>query len=90
MENLRRLKSKIDEENYPYFTDEYLQGRISDLKDFENEVDTLAKELCIVKSGIEGIKLGDIEIPSPKQHFLTLASRYRKSLTGTVERADER
>ena len=51
--------------------------------------DTLAKELCIIKAGIEEIKLGDIIIPSPRDYFLMLASGYRRNYTGVVVRADE-
>lgn len=83
---LSKLKMLIDEANYPYFEDEYLQIRIDEGKDLHS----LAYELCLVKSGIEEIKLGDITIPSPRKHFLMLAQRYRKNQTGMVVRADER
>ncbi len=88
MTELERLKQLIDEANYPYFDDLYLQSRI------EEEGETLdlrqlARELCLIKAGIEEIKLGDITIPSPRRHFLMLAQRYRSNLTGVVVRADE-
>lgn len=87
MDNLEKLKSIIDEENYPYFTDEYLQERIDELG-ADSDLKPLARELCLAKSGIEEMKLGDITIPSPKNHFLMLASKYRLNMTGTVVRAD--
>lgn len=82
---LEKLKQLIDEYNYPYFEDTYLLERL----DESSNIKTLARELCIMKSGIQEIKLGDITIPSPKNHFLMLASKYRTNLTGVVTRADE-
>jgi hypothetical protein len=88
MSDLERLKSLIDEDNYPYFDDIYLQSRIDGLTDAPLE--SLARELCLVKTGIEEMKLGDVVIPSPKSHFLSLARSYRSNKTGTVIRVDER
>lgn len=88
MTELERLKQLIDEANYPYFDDLYLQSRIEEAGE-TLDLHTLARELCIVKAGIEEIKLGDVTIPSPRRHFLTLAQRYRSNLTGVVVRADE-
>lgn len=85
MKKLEKLKQMIDEEGYPYFEDAYLSTRLED-----TPIRDLARELSLIKSGIEGIKIGDIDIPSPKNHFLMLASQYRTSQTGTVGRADER
>lgn len=82
---LEKLKQLIDEYNYPYFEDTYLLERL----DESSNIKSLARELCIMKSGIQEIKLGDITIPSPKNHFLMLASKYRTNLTGVVTRADE-
>lgn len=90
MTDLIKLKNLIDEENYPYFTDEYLQSRLDSIEVEGVTFESLAKELCLTKSNIEEIKLGDIIIPSPRKHFLMLASQYRNSHTGTVVRADER
>lgn len=85
-DKLEELKTMIDEDTYPYFEDEYLLSRLEG----NTSIKSLARELCIVKSGIEGIKLGDVDIPSPKTYFLTLASQYRSSQTGMVVRADGR
>ena len=90
MTDLKRLKQMIDEENYPYFTDEYLQNRLNEIGvEYGRTLNGLARELCIVKAGIEEIKLGDVIIPSPKDYFLMLASGYRTNQTGVVVRADE-
>lgn len=90
MTDLERLKIMIDEENYPYFSDEYLQARIDEIgTEYGRTLKSLARELCIVKAGIEEIKLGDIMIPSPRDYFLMLASGYRTNQTGVVVRADE-
>lgn len=85
MTDLEKLKSLIDESNYPYFEDAELQARIEEMTD----IYALARELCIVKAGIEEMKLGDVIIPSPKNHFLMLAKKYRSNQTGVVVRADE-
>lgn len=90
MTDLDKLKDMIDEENYPYFTDVYLQSRLDSIGDEGQSFESLIRELCLTKSNIEEIKLGDIIIPSPRKHFLMLASQYRKSNTGTVVRVDGR
>ncbi len=79
----------IDEENYPYFDDAYLEARIAEIgAEYGTTLESLARELCLTKAGIEEIKLGDITIPSPRKHFLQLAQRYRTNMGGTVVRAD--
>jgi len=89
MTNLEKLRKMIDEDNYPYFEDDYLWERIDEIGTEKGiTLESIAKELCIQKSGIEEIKLGDITIPSPKKHFTMLASRYRSNHTGSVVRAD--
>ncbi|MCQ4921556.1 hypothetical protein NE686_00540 [Tissierella carlieri] len=89
MNNLEKLRGLIDEENYPYFTDAYLQSRMDEIGTRKGiTLESIAKELCLIKAGIEEMKLGDITIPSPRNHFLRLASSFRKSYTGTVVRAD--
>lgn len=79
----------IDEENYPYFDDEYLQSRIDEIGADGVTLESIAKDLCLIKSSIEELKLGDVTIPSPRKHFLMLANQFRKNLTGTMVRADE-
>ena len=91
MTDLEKLKQMIDEENYPYFDDGYLQARIDQLRvEYGITLESIARDLCLIKAGIEEIKLGDITIPSPKNHFLMLASGYRTSQTGVVVRVDGR
>lgn len=87
--NLIDLRDKLEEDEYPYFTDQYLASRLEEVGD-EDSYRALIRELLLKKSNIPGIKLGDVEIPSPKNHFLTLAFQYRKNMTGTVVRADGR
>ena len=90
MTDLEKLKQMIDEENYPYFDDEYLLARLEQIEKEEGiTLESIARDLCLIKAGIEEIKLGDITIPSPRKHFLMLASKYRANQTGTVVRADE-
>lgn len=91
MSKLEKLKEMIDEENYPYFDDEYLQARIDQIGQVEGiTLESIARDLCLIKAGIEEIKLGDITIPSPRNHFLMLASGYRTNQTGVVVRVDGR
>lgn len=88
---LNQLKQMIDEENYPYFTDEYLQSRIDQIGvEYGITLESIARDLCLIKAGIEEIKLGDITIPSPRNHFLMLASGFRENHTGVVVRIDGR
>lgn len=90
MTELEKLKGLIDEENYPYFDDGYLQARIDQIDQVEGiTLESIARDLCLIKAGIEEIKLGDITIPSPRNHFLMLASKYRSNMTGVTVRADE-
>ena len=85
MADIDKLKNLIDEENYPYFSDADLQARIDEQPDLY----ALARELCLIKAGIEELRLGDVTIPSPRNHFLMLAAKYRPNCTGVVTRADE-
>lgn len=90
MERLEELKSLIDEEEYPFFEDEYLLARLNQMETEEATLKSIARSLCLIKSGIEEIKLGDITIPSPRNHFLLLASEYRENKSRALVRADER
>lgn len=91
MTDLEKLKAMIDEENYPYFTDVYLQSRIDQIGvEHGITLESIARDLCLIKAGIEEMKLGDITIPSPRKHFLMLSSGLRNNMTGTVVRADAR
>lgn len=87
MSDLQRLRSLIDEDNYPYFSDAELQDRIDEAGE-DPDLLAIARDLCLTKAGIEEIKLGDVTIPSPRRHFLTLAAKYRCNQGGTVVRAD--
>jgi hypothetical protein len=85
MAELEKLKRLIDEENYPYFSDSELNKRIEE----EPDLYVLARELCLIKSGIEEMKLGDVSIPTPREYFLMLARKYRKNQNKVMVRADE-
>ena len=91
MDKLEKLKEMIDEYNYPYFDDWYLQARIDQIGvEYGITLESIARDLCLIKAGIEEIKLGDITIPSPRNHFLMLAAGYRTNHTGVVVRVDGR
>lgn len=90
MTDLEKLKQMIDEENYPYFDDGYLLTRLEQIDKEEGiTLESIARDLCLIKAGIEEIKLGDITIPSPRKYFLMLANKYRANMTGVTVRADE-
>lgn len=86
MTPLEQLKILIDEQNYPYFEDAFLEARI----EMGGEITAIARELCIQKAGIPELKLGDVIIPSPRQYFLDKATKLRTNLSGTVVRVDGR
>lgn len=90
MITIEDIKAKIDEKNYPYFDDAYLTGLVIDINAGSLDQNSTIRELCLIKAGIEEIKLGDVTIPSPRNHFLILANRYRSNYTGMVERSDGR
>lgn len=73
--DLDELKILLNEEDYPYFTDTYLESRIED----STSDRSLVRELLITKSTLPAIKLGDVEISSPKDYFLMRAMEYRGS-----------
>ncbi len=87
---LEKLKIMIDEENYPYFEEWYLLDQLAEIDPHNKiELNNLVKELCLKKAGIPELKIGDVTIPSPKDHFLNLAQRYHINQTRVVTRADE-
>ncbi len=90
-DRLNQLIDMIDEDNYPYFDYYYLLKRIEQIDRNEGiTLESIARDLCLIKAGIEEIKLGDVVIPSPRNHFLMLASGFRTNQTGVVVRVDGR
>lgn len=73
IKKLNLLKKLIHEGSYPFFTDSYLIEQIETGEDLIN----IAIRLCLEKSGIEEMKLGDVTIKSPRQHFLNVISELR-------------
>ena len=95
MEDFILLKELIDEDNYPYFTDTYLQQMVNKIGIERGvTIESIAYDLIMMKSGIPEIKLGDVTIPSPRDHFLMLArnlrgSNRRAGSSRNMVRADE-
>lgn len=89
MISLKTLKDKIDEENFPYFSDDQLNERIAELNTGKLTQNELIIQLLSIKSNIPEIKLGDVIIPSPRAHFEALIRRYRGNVSRKVGRADE-
>lgn len=88
---IRELRLLIDENNYPYFDESYLNEIVNAINDGTEDKATILRELCMIKAGIEEIRLGDVVIPSPRNHFLILANKYRSNGTGVnVGRLDGR
>lgn len=88
---IERLKILIDEANYPYFDEEYLIELVNQINQGDADLQSSLRELCMIKAGIEEIRLGDVVIPSPRNHFLILANKYRSNGTGVnVGRLDGR
>ena len=73
-EKLGILKNLIDEQTYPTYTDDELINLIEG----EDDILLLAKTLLIKKAAIPDIKLGDIEIKSPRAHYTMLLSQLRR------------
>lgn len=77
MTDLDILKDMIDEAGYPTYEDEYLLSLIS--AENANILD-IAKTLLIKKAAIPDIKLGDVEIKSPRAHYMLLLSQLRRKV----------
>lgn len=75
-EKLILLKELIDEQNYPMFEDQYLRFALES----EPDVLALARSLLIKKSSLPDIKLGDVTIKNPKDHFILLISQLRRKM----------
>jgi hypothetical protein len=80
----------IDEANYPFFEDDDLETELEKIGTVAGvTLQSIARDLCFIKAGIQEVRLGDITIPSPREYFLRLARKYRTNQTGRVARADE-
>ncbi len=89
MADLADLKLMIDEANYPYFEDDALEAEIDKIGTVAGvTLQSIARDLCFIKAGIQKVRLGDISIPAPREHFLMLSRKYRTNQTGRVARAD--
>jgi hypothetical protein len=87
--DLADLKLMIDEANYPYFEDDALEAEIDKIGTVAGvTLQSIARDLCFIKAGIQEVRLGDIVIPSPREYFLRLSRKYRTNQTGRVARAD--
>lgn len=73
-EKLQTLKTLIDEWGHPTFTDTYLASLIQQ----DGDILALARTLLMKKASIPDIKLGDVTIKSPKEHYIMLMSQLRR------------
>lgn len=82
---LKILKANIREDDYPFFTDEELERIYAecngDLKD-------ATYRALIIKAESDKLQLSDMTLESSRKYWLSLASLYRKSRTGTLKRGD--
>ncbi len=74
-EKLKLLKKLLNERDYPFFEDGFLLSLVSQ----NDDVLGIAVRLCYEKAAIPDMKLGDITIKSPKDYFMSLASRLKNS-----------
>lgn len=72
-EKLNLLKELLNERDYPFFEDGFLLSLVSQ----NDDVLGVAVRLCYEKAAIPDMKLGDITMKSPKDYFMSLASRLK-------------
>lgn len=80
-EEIRTLKIRLREEDYPLFTNEELQYFI----DSCDSLDMATYRAAILKSEANGLNLNGIEIESMSKFFLRIAAMYRPSNSGTLK-----
>lgn len=86
---LEKLKDILDEENYPFFEDEYLLKKVEEYNQATEEERTkIILILLETKSGIPEFEVCGMKIPAPTDYFLRKMRSYRKNMTGYVVRED--
>ena len=82
---LKILKANLREEDYPFFTEEELERIYAESGCDINEATYRA---LIIKAESDSLKLSDMTVESSRAYWLSLASLYRRSRTGSVKRGD--
>lgn len=72
MTNIELLKFKLQEQTYPYFSDE----DIDKLLDMYPNINQAAYEGCMLKSADDSVSLGPINTPNNSAYWLRLAKKY--------------
>lgn len=80
-EEIKTLKIRLREEDYPLFTNEELQYFI----DSCDSLDMATYRAAILKSEANGLKLNGVEIESMSKFFLRIAAMYRPSNSGVLK-----
>lgn len=84
---LDKLKMILDEENFPFFEEEYLEERVEEINSGASEKEVVSL-LLEIKSGIPEFEVCGMKIPSPENYFLRRLKRYRTNYTGYIDRED--
>lgn len=79
-EEMKILKIRLREADYPLFTDEELQYFIDESKD----LDYATYKAALLKSEANGLTLNGIEIESMSRFFLRIAAMYRPTNSGDL------
>jgi len=84
MSDLEILRFNMQEEQFPYFTEDACQAL---LDQFET-VKKASYEGCMIKAQDDSVKLGPINTTSNEKYWLRRARMFRANATGTMKRAD--
>lgn len=80
-EDMKALKLRLREADYPLFLDEELQYFI----DTSEDLDEATYKAAIIKSEANGLTLNGIEIESMSRFFLRIAAIYRPTNSGDLK-----
>lgn len=75
MTDMERLKFNLQETNFPYFSEEDLDGL---LKMYPN-INQASYEGCMLKSSDDSVSLGPISTPNNSAYWVRLAKKYFKA-----------
>ena len=85
MTNIEILKFNLQEENFPYFSDDQLNFLLAQHK----TVKEASYQGCMIKAQDDSVKLGSINTVSNEKYWLRRARMFRKNATGVMKRVDE-
>lgn len=80
MDSFDMLKFNLQEEKYPYFSEDELETLLETYPD----VNQATYEGCLIKSADDSVKLGPITIPDNSKYWLTRAAHFRQKYLQSV------